>query len=190
MEKTLTRSTTNLFCTRPARSLRRLSGAALLSCLAALAGCESASPTEPIVPTAPTMPDLVITAASISTATVPSSGGTISYCLTFQNAGAAVEGNSEFDIAAFFSTDTTLDASDPHWGGGYSGSLYHLSAGFTREFCTTGSLGKSTPPAGSYYVIFKIDAFPNQGPNFFAGVAESNEDNNWRATTTRITIQP
>jgi len=151
-------------------------------------GCADKSATAPT----PTEPDLVVSAASVSTAMVSiAAGGTIAYCVTVANTGAAVSGGtSVFDVAAYFSTDTVLDATDPLWAGGYSSWEYQLTAGFSREACVTAALGGTPPPAGSYYLIFKADAFPGQGPNFFPGVVESDENNNWRATTTPITIQP
>ena len=160
--------------------------AILVLCAAAVPGCSKSSPTSPD----PALPDLVLSAASLSTATVPASGGSIAYCFTFQNIGATAPGTSTFDVAAYFSTDATLDAADPVWTGGYSRSDYQLTAGFSREICASNGLGNTPPASGQYYVIFKVDALPHQPPNFLPGVIEANENNNWRATSTRITIQP
>jgi len=115
----------------------------------------------------------------------------LSYCFTVENAGAAVEsGNSIFDVTAFFSADTTLDPGDTEWVRAYSAWQYPLSEDFSQQSCDALPLGNAAVAPGTYYVIFLVDAYPGQGPNFYPGVVESDENNNWRASVVQVTITP
>jgi hypothetical protein len=127
------------------------------------------------------LPDLVVTSV------VPASDILVRntfYPLTYivSNVGNAVGGTSTFDVLAYLSSDAVLDDSDLPLTSAYSVWTYPLSVGWsasdTRRFLT---IPGSVSP-GEYYIIVLADALPERPPNFYPGVVESNETNNWRAS--------
>lgn len=155
--------------------------------LGVLGGCSSS----PSAPGDSTLPDLVISAVSVTTATASTATqGPLGFCYTLRNDGAARTTESQFDIAAYLSVDQAVSADDYQWTRFYAGANYVLTAGFSREVCGSYTLNSPLPPPGSYYLIVVADAFPGQPPNNYPGVVEGNENNNSRASATRVTIIP
>ena len=158
-----------------------------LALLVSLCAACSSSPSAPD----PTLPDLVISNVSVTAATVSLAGqGSIVYCYTLRNDGAGKTTESQFDIAAYLSTDQTLSGDDYQWTRFYRAANYTLTAGFASEQCGSHTLNNPLPAVGAYYLIVVADAFPGQPPNNYPGVVEANETNNWRASATRVTIIP
>lgn len=137
---------------------------------------------------AASLPDLIVASVRVKEFEV-SAGEPITYYYTVANAGAeGPVGTSTFDVATYFSRDQTLDASDRELVWGYSAWTYHLSAGWSHEHLQAARVPLMVPP-GNYYVIVLADAKPNQPPNYYPGVTESNEQNNWLASSVAITVR-
>lgn len=122
------------------------------------------------------LPDLVVSDTSIEI----SGNGLVSYTYAVKNIGAeGPAGNSTFDVATYFSTDDIFDSGDTMVSGSYGVWTYHLSEGWARSH--TISTTVAWPP-GDYYLITVADVSPNQPPNYWPGVDEADENNNWTAT--------
>jgi len=124
-------------------------------------------------------PDLVV--SSVGPITVTATDLTVTYTLANIGIDALdLPSNSVWDVAVFVSSDPVFDAGDVQIGGLYTSWTYPLVAGWsqsvtiTRPFDTSGLDGA--------YIIVVADAFPGQGPNYYPGVEERDEDNNWAAS--------
>jgi hypothetical protein len=139
----------------------------------------------------PSLPDLIISSIDSLPASIQP-GGTGQVCYTVRNIGSeGPSGNSTFDVAMYLSQDATLDPSDIELPWGYSAWTYHLSVAWSSGVCDSvwfvDARGNPITP-GTYYLIVVADAKPGQPPNYYPGVVESNESNNWTASTTTITV--
>jgi hypothetical protein len=134
----------------------------------------------------PGLPDLVVSYVGFFQST---QGGSITFTDTVSNAGGdGPAGNSTFDVAVYLSSDQVLDEGDVQVGWGYSVWQYHLSVGWSRGDLMTNIPIPDNLPPGTYYLIVLADAFPGQPPNNYPGVTEANETNNWRASTSTVTV--
>ena len=132
------------------------------------------------------LPDLVVSSLNLQTTAV-NPGGLITYTYTISNIGGeGPTGISTFDVAGYLSSDAVLDAGDLELGGGYSVWTYHLTAGWSQSRTESDVVIPNTVPPGSYYLIVVADAKPGLPPNFYPGVSEANESNNWRAIPIRV----
>jgi hypothetical protein len=116
------------------------------------------------------LPDLVVT--SLTAPTTATIGGTISISVSVLNQGSASAG--PFYLGFYFSTDSTITASDT-----YSGWSCYFSSGVVTGATSTcsGSIGvPSSLAPGTYYLGAIAD--------FLGQVAESNENNNARSADT------
>jgi hypothetical protein len=96
--------------------------------------------------------------------------------------GEGPPGLSTFDVATYLSADKTLDAPNVLLDqGGYSVSQYHLNVGWSSVLATQ-VLIPAFVLTGSYHIIVVADALPGQPPNFYPGVVEADESNNWQAS--------
>lgn len=133
------------------------------------------------------LPDLVVTEVYLGTVQAVA-GSTVRFAYSLANSGAeGPVGNSTFDVAAYFSVDPYLDPSDIEFGWGYSVWTYHLSRGWARSTADDGPTPQ-TLAAGEYYLIVVVDAKPGLPPNFYPGVEEANERNNWAVAPTKVRI--
>lgn len=132
------------------------------------------------------LPDLVVTEV------IPGNidNGTLYFSYTVANTGGeGPSGNSIFDVAAYLSADNQLDGSDIELVWGYCVMTYHLDVGWSHTRDDNAPLAQpQVIPPGDYYLIILVDAKPGQPPNFYPGVVESNETNNWKASSTTVTI--
>lgn len=125
-------------------------------------------------------PDLVVS----SVLSVDVFGGAATLTYTVANIGGPspdLPGNSTFDVAVYLSDDAVLDASDVLAGWLTSVWQWPLVTGWSQTFTVDGPLPTGTLP-GTYHLIVVADAFPGQPPNYYPGVVESNEANNWTAS--------
>ncbi|MHC4537664.1 MAG: hypothetical protein ACYS6K_27335, partial [Planctomycetota bacterium] len=122
------------------------------------------------------LPDLVVSDTTIDI----SGNGLVNYTYAITNIGAeGPAGNSTFDVATYFSTDDIFDDGDTRVAGSYGVWTYHLSEGWSQS--QTKSTTVALPP-GDYYLITVADVSPNLPPNYWPGVDEADEENNWTAT--------
>ncbi len=132
-------------------------------------------------------PDLVV--SSVEVTSVTASGLTVTY--TLANIGVdALEypENSTWDVAVFVSSDPVFDAGDVHVTAMYSVWTYPLADGWSGSFTLTRTL--DTSGLGGAHIIVVADAFPGQGPNYYPGVDERDEDNNWAASAAIVLPSP
>ena len=122
-----------------------------------------------------TKPDLVMTAVTPGATTV-NAGATLSVTNTVKNQGGISAGS--FAIAFRLSKNTTYGDSDDV-SISTTRSVSSLAAGASST-ATTSLTIPSTTKAGSYYVCTKADSGST--------VAESNETNNTRCSTTLVTV--
>lgn len=135
----------------------------------------------------PELPDLVVSSLVLAP-TVLGPGDDLSYTFTLANQGAAAPeypAMSEWDNRAYISTDAVLDASDVPLPFTYSVATYSLSETFSVTLTYTRPIPGDLAP-GDYYLIYVVDAGIN--PDSYAGVTESNEDNNWRAAPFKVAV--
>jgi len=91
-----------------------------------------------------------------------------------------------FDVGGYLSTDNVLDDSDTLilGSGGSSGTYsvwtYYLYRGWSSSHHVIDGDMTGTAP-GTYYLIVDADTEPGEPPNYYSGVVEINEDNNWLA---------
>jgi hypothetical protein len=134
---------------------------------------------------APTLPDLVVSALTLHTTSVPA-GQPISYTYTVSNTGAeGPTGTSDFAVTAYLSADQVLDAGDLELGWGYSVWSYHLTESFTLSLTESDVTIPDSVSAGAYYVIVVVDVRPG---NPYPGVDEADESNNGRASSTTVSV--
>ncbi len=131
-------------------------------------------------------PDLIVSEVTLDTTTV-TEGGTLGFSYTITNIGGeGPAGNSTFDVAAYLSTDAVLDGSDTMVlglggsSGSYSVWTYHLDVGWSNSLYVNNGVIEASP--GRYYLIVDADTLPGQPPNYYPGVVESDETNNWTAS--------
>ncbi|MDY6987069.1 MAG: LamG-like jellyroll fold domain-containing protein [Thermodesulfobacteriota bacterium] len=132
----------------------------------------------------PTLPDLVVTEV------IPGDivDGVLHFSYTVVNVGAAgPSGVSTFDVMPYLSTDQELDESDIEFVWGYSVWTYPLGEGWSQTLSLEGLLPEGIPP-GDYYLIVLADALPGQPPNYYPGVMESDETNNWTASVSTVNV--
>lgn len=125
-------------------------------------------------------PDLIVS----SVGSVSISGSTVSVGVTLSNIGtdaAEYPGHSTWDVAVYVSTDPVLDGADTHLTSMYSSWAYYLSAGWSASVTLNGVSADPTSLIGKYLIVV-ADAFPGQPPNYYPGVVESDEGNNWAAS--------
>jgi hypothetical protein len=134
------------------------------------------------------LPDLVVSSIDILTPNVsPEDEIAISY--TVSNIGEeGPTGISTFDVLPYLSTDQVLDETDIELSWHYSVWSYHLAEGWSQSETISAPL-YDTVPDGDYYIIVLADALPGMPPNYYPGVNESNEDNNWAVSSTTVSIQ-
>ena len=141
------------------------------------------------------LPDLIVAEIILNSATVYADDP-FAFTFTIKNIGG--EGPAEnptFDVAGYLSTDAVLDGSDtmilgPDGSSGtYSVWTYHLSVGWSHSLSISdGDITETAP--GTYYLIVDADTLPGQAPNFYPGVEESDEDNNWLAIEFEVLAPP
>ena len=126
------------------------------------------------------MPDLVVSEIILHSDEI-SPGDILEYTYTVANIGGeGPDDDSIFDVATYLSTDEYFDADmDIELDWGYSAWEYHLDVGWSESY-TENDVAIDAAP-GTYYLIVVTDAKPGEPPNYYPGVVESNEDNNWRA---------
>lgn len=134
------------------------------------------------------LPDLVVSSIDVLTSIIsPLDDITISY--TVSNIGGEEPvGLSTFDVLPYLSTDQILDGTDIELSWHYSVWSYHLAEGWSQSATFSAPL-YVTVPDGEYYIIVLADALPDMPPNYYPGVNESNEDNNWSVSSTTVSIQ-
>jgi subtilase family serine protease/photosystem II stability/assembly factor-like uncharacterized protein len=124
---------------------------------------------------APTLPDLVVTTVGNPPATV-APGGSFAVTDTVKNQGAMAAGTSATHY--YFSTDTARGTSDVALSG--SRVAPALAAGEQSSGGTSVTL-PSAVTSGTYYLLACADDPP--------AVAESDETNNCRASTSTVTVE-
>jgi hypothetical protein len=134
------------------------------------------------------LPDLVVSSLDLQTTSVIP-GGWIAYDYTVANIGAEdTAATATFDVATYLSTDQILDSGDLELGSGYSVWTYHLNEGWSRSYADTATVPDTVPP-GTYYLIVVADAKPGLPPNNYPGVVETDETNNWTASSGSIAVR-
>lgn len=141
------------------------------------------------------LPDLIVAKIILDTAQIYADAP-LAFTFTIENIGG--EGPAEnptFDVAGYLSTDAVLDGSDtmilgPDGSSGtYSVWTYHLSVGWSNShYVDDGDITGTAP--GMYYLIVDADTTPGEAPNFYPGVEESDEDNNWLAIEFEVLAPP
>ena len=118
-------------------------------------------------------PDLIVSDITLDSHYV-AQGGVLGFTYTVANIGGeGPEGNSVFDVACFlydFSVVTFL-------GGSYSAWSYHLDVGWSASRYENDVVITAEP--GLYILIVFADVLPGLPPNYYPGVVESDETNNW-----------
>lgn len=120
----------------------------------------------------------------------------LAFTYTVENVGGeGPPGNSVFDVAGYLSTDAVLDGSDTMIlgpggsSGSYSAWSYHLAVGWSADGDVDDGDITGTSP-GTYYLIVDADTTPGEPPNYYPGVVESDEDNNWLAIQFTVLSPP
>ncbi len=133
-------------------------------------------------------PDLIVDAIDLGTDEVLE-GDVLPYSYTVANIGGeGPAGDSLFDVATYLSADQFLDAADIELAAGYSAWSYHLGVGWSQSWTEDDVTIPAGP--GTYYLIVLADAKPGLPPNYYPGVVESDETNNWKASPPFTVVGP
>jgi hypothetical protein len=134
------------------------------------------------------LPDLIVSSLDVTSAQV-NPGDDVSYSYTIANIGGAPESPSisTWDVATYLSSDNVLDGSDLELGSGYSVWTYALSEGWSLPHDGLVEIPDGVA-LGDYYLIVVADVRPGQPPNYYPGVVESNESNNWLASASTFAV--
>lgn len=125
-------------------------------------------------------PDLIVTEIILDSDSIYADDP-LAFMYTVANIGRqGPRRNSTFDVAGYLSTDAVLDDSDTMISWTYSVWSYHLSVRWSHSYYEADGGITGTAP-GTYYLIVDADTTPGEPPNYFPGVDESDEDNNWLA---------
>ncbi len=133
------------------------------------------------------LPDLAVTSVHPLTSQVDP-GQAVRFVYTVANIGdEGPAGISTFDVATFLSRDRVFDNTDIELPNGYCVSTFHLAPEWSNQRFVSAPVPR-TVPDGLYYMIVVADVRPGQPPNYYPGVLEANEQNNWRASETPVRI--
>ena len=131
----------------------------------------------------PELPDLVVSSLDLQTTNV-TPGGMIAYDYTVSNIGGeGPAADPTFGVATYLSSDAVLDDSDMELGDGYSSWTYHLSVGWSQSWAESDVTIPTSVSPGTYYLIVVADDKPGLPPNYYPGVIEADESNNWLAAS-------
>jgi hypothetical protein len=135
-------------------------------------------------------PDLIVSDITLDSVEAKIySGDTLGFTYTVENIGGeGPEGLSVFDVACYLSDDAVFDGSDTELSSGYSAWSYHLSVGWSDSRYEDDVVITEEP--GTYYLIVVADAKPGEAPNYYPGVVESDETNNWLAIPFTVEAAP
>jgi len=133
------------------------------------------------------LPDLVVWSVVPAAAEIKH-GQELEFSYVLGNRGAASRPKSAtFDVALYLSADAILDPADLPLDGGYALRQDRIGAGWMAAVTGKAPIAWSVPD-GEYHLIVRVDDGPGRAPGFPPGVLESDEDNNWRASDTKVRV--
>ena len=142
-----------------------------------------------------TLPDLTVTSVKVLSDVAIIGGDDFFVKFTFANitTESPYSNTATWGNMGYFSKDRIFDESDIAIATMSSACSYDLDNIFSVDLIKAGYLNPNSnclPTQGDYYIIYSVDDTQMNQINHYPGVTESNEENNWLASSKTITVIP